>query len=118
MPLSEERGKAFILIMSYWQKRDGAASYIVSDIFLDILTSNYKFFFLQMKNYPTEFDNWLLELGNLSFVWFKEPPSPLEKKKEELINFLMGISDLDENSDSLRMRLIKVLNKIEPRQVD
>ena len=114
----KEKESALSLIMSYWQSKDGESGYLISDLFLDILTTDYKFFFLQMKKYPKEYDNWIKELNELSFVWFKEPPSPLEKKREKLIAFLKSISDLQDDTDSLRLKLLDALIKIKPRQVD
>jgi len=113
-----EKEKAFSLLMDWWKSRDGAGGFWLSDAFLDVLTADYRFFFSQMKNHPQEYEEWLRDLGKHSFVWFLDPPSPLEGRRRRLIAFLEDIRDLDTDIDPLRIDLIKELKKIIPRQID
>lgn len=114
----EEKEKAFSILIEKWKNRDGSLSFELSDIFLDILIHDYHFFFAEMKKNPKDFDAWVNELGDLSFAWFKEPPSPLENKRQELIQFLKNIKDLKNDTEFLRIKLLNTLLLISPRQID
>jgi hypothetical protein len=54
----------------------------------------------------------------LSFVWFQEPPSSLEAKRQRLIEFLSLASVKGSRADAERLELLSTLKKIKPRQVD
>jgi hypothetical protein len=114
----QQKEKAFASLMNYWQRRDGMMGFSLSDIFLEILTADPNFFFSHMKDYREDYDVWLENLGQLSFVWFNEGPSPLEERRVELIAFLEGISISDKTTGDLRNRLIAELKGIKPREID
>jgi hypothetical protein len=110
-----EKEKAFSSLIQSWNQRDGAAGFTLSDIFLAILSADYRFFFSQMKKYPEEYNSWLSEVGNLSFVGIEY--FALEEKRKDLIARLEGISDLNKDTDPLRIRLTNVLKQIVPEQI-
>ena len=111
-----QKEKSFSALIDCWNHKDGEGGSWISDIFLDILSNDYHFFFSQMKKYPREYGEWLSLLGELSFVGIDR--EPLDTKRERLINLLEGISDLPKGIDPLRVRLLRVLKEIKPRQID
>jgi hypothetical protein len=114
----DEKESAFSLLIEEWEHRDGAAGYSLSDNFLEILEAEPYLFFSRMKERRQAYDTWLSHLGVFSFVWFGDPPSPLEKKRQDIIKYLGSLSNLGEDVEPLRDELIEVLKEIEPRVVD
>jgi hypothetical protein len=66
-----------------WQCKDGALSIDISDSMLTLMESNPQIFFDVMASHDREFDAWLQSLGDLSFVWFQEPPIPSRSQASE-----------------------------------
>jgi hypothetical protein len=114
----DDMEKAFSLLMELWKHRSGRAGYYLSEYFLDIMQAEPEFFFSEMKKEPVEYDAWLSDLDVDSFVWYGDPPSPLEKKRQDLIAFLENIKDLNEDIDPLRIQLIETLKKIKPETIE
>lgn len=113
-----EKEALFNVMINYWNKKDGSMGYTISDIFLDILEVTPEFFFSEMANFPTEFDEWLSRLGSLSFTWYNDPPSPLQTKKENLIKFLSEYHPSDKSLDQYKLKTLETIRAIIPRQVE
>ena len=113
---NREREKAFSKLIESWSHRDGSAAFVLSDIFLDILVSDYAFFFSQMKDHPNAYNAWLPEVGDLSFVGLEY--FALENRRQKLISLLEDITDLNQDVDPLRERLLDALRGVKPQQID
>jgi hypothetical protein len=101
-----------------WQCGDGALFLDLSDSMLALMENNAQVFFDVMANHDREFNEWLGKLEGMSFTWFQDPPSPLEAKRQRLINILAGTKIAGRKADGLRVRVLTTLKKIKPRQVD
>ena len=101
-----------------WRTRDGDIASEISDLFLEAMEHDpTSFFQITAKNEPT-LSEWLSDIGILSFTWYQDPPSPLEKKRVHLIQFLEHMKNLKGKEDLARRRILTTLQKIKPRQVD
>jgi hypothetical protein len=83
-----------------------------------MMEANPGAFFSSMTSYEREFGEWLNDLQDLSFTWYKSPPSPLEAKRKRLIAILEKASKLEADSERLRERTLERLRGIEARQVE
>jgi hypothetical protein len=105
-------------VIEQWKIKDGAIGSSISDTFLGMMEINPHVFFEVMADNETIFTEWLNELEVLSFTWFKRPPSPLEQKRKQLVQFLSKIGPFEKRRDALRQKLLSTLKNIKPRQVD
>jgi hypothetical protein len=104
--------------LEIWTKRDGAIASSISDAFLAGMEARPREFFQVMARHPKDFEDWLGALPALSFTWYRDPPSPLEARRQALIGFLQVLHGLPEEQDQLRTRLVRRLEQLVPRQVD
>jgi hypothetical protein len=110
--------QAVLCAIEEWKQRDGAIGFMISDTFLAMLEENPKVFFDVMANNESIFSEWTNKLGSLSFTWHKEPPSPLEAKRQKFITFLSKLGPLAHREDILRQKLLTTLRNIKVRQVE
>jgi len=104
--------------MTQWQHRDGAIGPAVSDTFLSMLQSNPQAFFDFMATHRPAFEEWLAKITTLSFVWYLPPPSPLDRKRTELISNLSEAKITGPTQQNMRDQLVRRLRAVTPRQVD
>ena len=101
-----------------WKTKDGAVGPAISDAFLDVMKINPRVFFNVMVQNDSIFSDWLNNLGTLSFTWYKDPPSPLEQKRENLIQLLKSMGPMAGKQGDFRQSLLVTRENIRPRQVE
>jgi len=62
-------GKADLInYIGKWKAKDGLAGVVISDYFCDFISYNPVLFLKTMKKNPQIYNEWINEMGNLSFV--------------------------------------------------
>ena len=101
-----------------WNRKDGTIGSMISNAFIAMMETNPVVFFDVMANNEAIFSEWVDQLRGLSFTWHKEPPSPLEARRKNLVEFLSKVGPLKSQGDTLRQRLLSVMRLIRVRQVE
>ena len=104
--------------MEQWQVKDGDMGSTVSDTFLNMVKSDPQPFFDFMAIHQKAFDEWLTQIDVLSFVWYLPPPSPMDRKRLELISILSKARIHGSTQLALRDRLVQGLRGMKPSQVE
>jgi len=99
-----------------WKNSDGAIRWEISDFYLETLLSYPEAFMAFMNAHNEVFREWLRDINQLSFTWYKETPSPLEAKRKEIIVFLERLDE--QQYASIKTHILKKLKNLQIRQID
>lgn len=107
-------------LLRLWDRRQtlGAGNFDLANAFLFVIEENPKAFFESMIVHPSAFDQWLKDLPDQSFVWYKAPPCQLDTKQKQLIFILQRTQIPDANASRLKDKTLARLSTIRCRQID
>lgn len=106
-------------LLNLWNQRQalGAGNFDLSNAFLFAMEENPQAFFISMSAHPSAFAEWIKELPDLSFTWFKAPPCQLDRKRSQLILILEHTQIEDAKASQLKDETLAKLSEIRCRQV-
>lgn len=75
-------------LIGLWAKKDGAGAFAISDGMVGAMTANTSVFLEEMVSQGASYSDWLSSVSRLSFTWRKDPPCPLNGKRDRAIEAL------------------------------